>query len=295
VTLSTDLSTGEIAELASLCAEELFNDDRAERFPQILLKRPTIFVLERTARRVVGACFGSVAVRDGSLIGYVDLLIVRRKDQRKGIGRELLGRIEERFRAAGCSKMQFKGNPPHYLWPGIDINYISAICLAEDLGYSRTGCAVNMIPHLSRDALYTQKEETQLRKMGISVRRAGQKDTELVERSLAPVWETDWVREAMAALASSEAGLQIATTGDRCIGFCANGINRVEDTGPMGIDMPFRNRGIGSVLLKRCVAEQIDSGVAIVNLQWTGPISFFSRALQATIKRTFWVYELELD
>jgi hypothetical protein len=52
--------------------------------------------------------------------------------------------MERQLAARGCGQIYLAGHGPYYAWPGIDIHYTAAICFAEDLGYRREGCEVNM-------------------------------------------------------------------------------------------------------------------------------------------------------
>jgi mycothiol synthase len=75
---------------------------------------------------------------------------------------------------------------------------------------------------------------------------------------------------------------------------CAYGVNRPHEVGPVGTSPQVRRLGIGEVLLKRCLAEQRDRGVTTAELVWAGPLSYFSRAVNATIGRAFWQYDKDL-
>lgn len=91
-----------------------------------------------------------------------------------------------------------------------------------------------------------------------------------------------------------QAGLHLAVQDGRYIGFCAYGLNREHEVGPVGTSPDRRGLGIGGVLLKRCLADQRDRGITAAELVWAGPLSYFSRTLNATIGRAFWLYEKNL-
>jgi mycothiol synthase len=75
------------------------------------------------------------------------------------------------------------------------------------------------------------------------------------------------------------------------LGFCAYGVSRPREVGPIGTSPEVRKLGIGEVLLKRCLAEQRDRGVTSAELVWAGPLPYFSRTVNATIGRAFWQYD----
>ena len=93
---------------------------------------------------------------------------------------------------------------------------------------------------------------------------------------------------------SSQAGLHVAVRDGRYVGFCAYGLNREHELGPVGTSPDMRRLGIGGALLRRCLADQRDRGVAVAELVWAGPLSYFSTTVGATIGRAFWQYEKNL-
>ena len=289
------LSGGDVAGVASLCDRELVLDRDAGELPAVLMRRPYVGLVVSRDSEAIGACFGSVdEAADGNREGFIDLIVVSREDQRQGIGRLLLGAMEKELAVRGCSRVKIEGHPPHYAWPGIDIRYTRAICFAEDLGYRRGRCVVNMEVDLSLTSLETQADEDRLRSRGIEVRRANAGDAAYLQQSVASAWTSAWAAELAAALRNTQAGLYIACDGPRCVAFCAYGINRVNEIGPMGTWPDVRRLGIGTALIKRCLAEQRLRGLATAEIMWAGPLSYFSQTLNATISRAFWLYAREL-
>ena len=69
---------------------------------------------------------------------------VDRAHQRRGIGRQLAAEMEQQLAARGCQQIGLSGISPNNAWPGVDIHYTAAVCLAEDSGYQQQGCEVNM-------------------------------------------------------------------------------------------------------------------------------------------------------
>jgi mycothiol synthase len=226
--------------------------------------------------------------------GFLDLIVVDRSAQRQGVGRSLVAAMESYLASRGCQNVSIAGHGPYYAWPGIDIHYTAAICLAEDLGYRRGECEVNMDVDLRHAPLDTTADEARLRTLGIEMRSAVPADEAFLQESLASTWRPDWIAEIRAALQTDSAGLELALAGGQCAGFCAYGIRRLHEVGPVGVSPASRRHGVGSVLLRRCLAEQRRSGVSSAELVWAGPLSYFSRALHATIGRAFWLYDKDL-
>jgi mycothiol synthase len=294
VTIS-EMTPDALSDVARLCARELVLDRDAAAIPGILMRRPCISLLAVRGRSTVGSCIGSVATdSDGTTEGFIDLLVVDGGERRRGIGRQLADEMERQLAARGCERICLAGHGPYYAWPGVDIHYTAAVCFAEDLGYRRQACEVNMEVDLRSADLDAAVAQDALRDAGIEIRRASPADDGPLQESLASTWQRSWITEIAAALRSRQAGLYLAAQDGRYVGFCAYGLNRMHEIGPVGTSPNRRGLGIGGVLLKRCLADQRDQGVAIAELVWAGPLSYFSRTLNATIGRAFWQYEKDL-
>ncbi len=121
-------------------------------------------------RTSAGVVLASLSERDPS-IGHLDLLAVHPDQQGSGHGRALVRAAEEWLTGAGATQARFAGNPPAYAWPGIDVRYTPAACLAEHLGYERYDVAWNMTADLSF-ALSVQAAEARLAAIGVTVHTA---------------------------------------------------------------------------------------------------------------------------
>ena len=290
------LTPQQLGDVSRLCEQELALDRRAGSVPRIVTRQPYLGLVGVQDSLTVGACIGSIdQAGDGNAEGFIDLLVVDRSHQRRGIGRTLAAEMERQLAARGCQRIGLSGSSPNNAWPGIDIHYTAAVCLAEDSGYQRQGCEVNMDVDLLSAPLDTRAAEDRLASEGIEVRRASGGDDGPLQKSLGATWQPGWIAEIVTSLRSSEAGLYVAVQGDRYVGFCCYGVNRVHEVGPIGTHPDLRRTGIGGVLLKRCLAEQRDRGVVAAELVWVGPLSYFSRAVNATIGRAFWLYSKDLS
>jgi mycothiol synthase len=295
VTIS-DLAAHQLGDVSRLCEQELALDRCASSIPRIVTRQPYVGLVAVQDSATVGACIGSVAeAGDGSGEGFIDLLVVDRAQQRQGIGRQLAAEMERQLAARGCQRIDLAAGSPNHAWPGVDVHYTAAVCFAEDSGYQRQGCEVNMDVDLSGAPLDTRAAENRLASEGIEVRRADADDDGPLQELLGLIRQADWIAEITQALRGSEAGLHIAVQRGRYVGFCCYGVNRAHEVGPIGTDPEMRSLGIGSVLLKRCLAEQRDRGITAAELVWVGPLSYFFRAVHATIGRVFWQYSKDLS
>ena len=295
VTIS-ELTPQQLGDVGRLCEQELTLDRCAGLVPRIVTRQPYVGLVAVQESATVGACIGSVAeAGDGKAEGFIDLLVVDRPQQRRGIGRRLAAEMERQLTTRGCQRIDLSGLSPNYAWPGVDIHYTAAVCFAEDSGYQRQGCEVNMDVDLSGAPLDTRAAEIRLASDGIEVRRADADDDGPLQESLGSTWQAAWIAEIADALRSSDAGLYVAVQSGHYVGFCCYGVHRIHEVGPIGTDPDVRRLGIGSVLLKRCLAEQRDRGTVAAELVWVGPLSYFSRAVHATVGRVFWCYSKDLS
>ncbi|MDP9867695.1 MULTISPECIES: GNAT family N-acetyltransferase [Streptosporangium] len=230
--------------------------------------------------------FASVSARDGSA-GHIDLLAVRPGAQGEGRGRALVAAAEEWLRAEGVTEARFAGNPPCYAWPGIDVRYTAAACLAESLGYERYNVAWNMTADLSAD-LSTEADLLRLADKGVTVHAAGPGERAAVLDFVREHWNDNWAWEAAQA-----SGCHYASRDGQILGFAAWG-SRPAWFGPMGTAPAARGLGVGRVLLRRCLAEQREAGLASAQISWVGPLGFYSRAVGAHAERVFWLYRRDL-
>ncbi|MFI6318613.1 GNAT family N-acetyltransferase [Nonomuraea sp. NPDC050556] len=230
-----------------------------------------------------GVVMASVSTRDPS-VGHIDLLAVHPYAQGKGHGRELLDAAETWLRDNGVSQARFMGHPPCYGWPGIDVRYTAAACLAERAGYERYNVAWNMTADLSTD-LSVEDDLVRLAAKGVTVHAGGhEKVAAFAERQ----WNRFWAWEA-----ANASGLHYAERDGEILGFAAWGA-RPTWFGPMGTAPGAEGLGIGRVLLRLCLAEQRDAGQSHAQIGWVGPLRFYSRAVGARAERVFWLYRREL-
>jgi GNAT superfamily N-acetyltransferase len=243
--------------------------------------------------RIIGFALGSLrpARDDLPATGHVELIVVDPGHREQGQGRALLAEIERRLITAGAARLRIRGNPPHFAWPGIDIRYTPAVCLAAAAGYERLLDADNMLVDLAEADLATEADEKRLAAAGIEVRR-GRPEDEVALRA----WSDEqfggaWGEEAAMALRKDPPTLHVAVRDGAFLGFAGHGMQRAALFGPMGTDEAARGMGIGAVLLRRCLTDQRDAGIEVAEIGWVGPARFYSKTVGARLGRVFWTFE----
>lgn len=304
-----ELTKTDLPAVVQLCRVALdLPEDSAEAAAIVARLRERDGLPESAApRRTVGL----VAVRDGALvgvvlgslshrhsgIGHVDLIAVRPRLRRHGIGRALLTRIETALSAFGASEVQIAGNAPYYAWPGIDVRYTPAICTALALGYEHQRTAWNMTADLSDDSPAlrgTEVAEQRLAAQGVTVRSATVEDAAAVVRFAQVTFGPEWGGEVAHSIGRADAGCHLAVRGDEVLGFAAYGSSRPSWFGPMGTAPAAQGLGIGGVLLRRCLRDQRAAGLRRAQIGWVGPVPFYSSTVGARIERVFLLYRKRL-
>lgn len=247
--------------------------------------------------RVIGFALGSLRPARDSFpaTGHVDLLVVDPEYRERGLGRELLADIERRLIAAGATRLRIRGNPPNHAWPGIDIRYTPAVCLAAAAGYERMPDGNTMLVDLAEADLATSDDQERLAEAGIEVRRGRSSDETALREWCDVRFGGSWGEETTMALRNSPPTLHVAIRDGAFLGFAAHGMQRAAVFGPMGTDEAARGLGIGAVLLRRCLADQRDTGIGVAEIGWVGPVRFYSKTVGARLGRVFWAFQKAVE
>ncbi|KAB8190072.1 GNAT family N-acetyltransferase [Nonomuraea phyllanthi] len=273
-----------LAEAAEVAAAALTRDAEAAALVTSLSRPPA--GRRWTALATDGGVVMASLSESHPVNGYIDLLAVHPSAQGQGRGRALVLAAEEWLRGQGARQSHFAGNPPCYAWPGIDVGYTAAACLAESLGYERFHVAWNMTADLGAD-LSVEDDVRRLEDSGVRVFEADG-DRGRVAAFIEEHWNDRWAWEATHA-----SGLHYAERDGKVLGFAAWGA-RPGWFGPMGTSPDARGLGVGRVLLRRCLADQRAAGQASAQIGWVGPLRFYSHAVGARAERVFWLYRRDL-
>jgi mycothiol synthase len=282
-------------DVSEVCAAALPLEPDAQEFPAILAGAAPVKLraVEDTSGTIAGVGYASTRMTSGGAVrGHVDLIAVAPGFQGQGIGTVLLRELERLLRARGASEVRLGHNSPVYLWPGVDRRYTSMISLAERAGYERYDEAVNLVVDLCGTTLDTDAAEQELAAAGIAVRRAARSDAGPLTEWLrnGPWGGSGWPAEAGAAVSHEPAGCHVACKGEEYVAFACHGVNRRAWFGPMGTSETERQRGIGAVLLRRCLADIRRAGHQTAQIAWAGPVGYYARAVGAQTDRVFWLY-----
>lgn len=256
--------------------------------------QPEWTLVVEDSNRVVGFAMGLARNFPDDKVGFVKFLAVDPALQRRGIGTQLLQRLESALWHAGVSHIRVLDSNPNYLLPGLDPRYTEAVIFFEHHGYKRFAETMNLEVDLSARDFNTTVMEEQLRAKGIEIRRAIMGDREDLMRLLERYWKA-WIPEVDRTLLNYPISLHVAVHQNRIVGFSAHDGNNFNTGwfGPMGTDPGLQGKGVGGVLLLRCLKDIKDQGHRFAVIPWVGPYRFYSHYAGAHISRVFWRYKKE--
>lgn len=151
-----------------------------------------------------------------------------------------------------------------------------------------------MTVDLAKPDLETVADERRLAGSGVRISRLDRSSVPGVLEWVATFGGT-WAAEVSQAVSREPIGCHVARRGDAWVGFACHGANRREWFGPMGTALSERGQGVGAVLLRRCLSDQVAAGLASAQLAWVGPISFYERTVGAFVDRRFTLYRRVLS
>jgi GNAT superfamily N-acetyltransferase len=181
------------------------------------------------------------------------------------------------------------------LQPGLDPRYTEAVIFFEHHGYKRFTETVNMEVDLASREINTLAVEEQLHAKGIEIRRAIMGDRDDLMKLLEKHWKA-WIPEVDRTLLNYPITLHVATYQNRIVGFSAYDGNNLNTGwfGPMGTDPALQRKGIGGVLLMRCLQDIKAQGHRFAVIPWVDPVRFYTHYAGARISRVFWRYKKEV-
>ncbi len=250
-----------------------------------------VFVYEKDGE-MIGYIAGTTREIREEKIGYIKLMVVATPHRRQGYGTELYQALENKFKMLDMQKIRVYDVPFNYFMPGIDPRYTPALSFFETMGFKRFADTSNMTVDLQGQSFDTQEEENQLVNEGIEIRRANYEDREALLEFIREHFEL-WQTEVLNAYNSLPIAIHIALLNGQIKAFSAHNGNNFGTGwfGPMGTHPDLRGKGIGGILLKRCLQDMKDWGLEKSVIPWVGPIRFYSYYANAVVERVFWRYE----
>ena len=251
------------------------------------------FVLKALEKKAwVGAAIG-VAHKDASGVktGFLKYFAVTPKQRRQGHARAIFGELERRFQKRDCSELRIGGCPPPYAQGGVEMLDTASHAFLLARGYQRSGTIIDMQgdlkawkPAFSADDLKRVKAN--------GIRKAGKKDAAALELFMRQHFP-HWVWEVGAALNKGTVFISLNAQGQVAGFACANGTQKTW-FGPMGTAESERGKGLGRLLMWKCLEVLKKQGVKSARIPWVGPIGFYARYASASLGPVFWTFSKRL-
>lgn len=240
------------------------------------------------------AAFMQSLVRESAAKAWIGLFAVAPDVRRRGLARMLYEQIAQSWPST-IAEVEALAIPGNYFTPGLDPRYTAAHCFLERLGFERFRDCVNLRAPL-RAPWSLAADEQRLAADGFVIRRAAPDDRGRLNAFFAADFGADWRYEAGLALDVDPPALHLALLEDRLVAFAAHSTQNREwgFFGPMGTTPAARGRGIGRVLLLRCLNDLLAAGHGSAVIPWVGPIGFYQEHCAADVERVFWRYRLKL-
>jgi mycothiol synthase len=197
--------------------------------------------------------------------------------RRQGIGQQLLDAALIRLTRLGRKRVLISPYTPNYFIPGVDIAaYADAVAFLQANGWAITSQPISMRTDVTSFQIplgILELEAKHAREDQIVVRPVQSTDLPELMPFIVQHFGWDWYRFAQEYLlelfgaGSDEICFLVATWGDHIIGYCQQ---RRERFGPFGVAEQVRNKGIGRLLLFRCLDAMRIKGFHCAWFLWTG-------------------------
>lgn len=195
--------------------------------------------------------------------------------RRQGIGRALFDQALARLAALGKQEVSISPYTPNYFVPGVDVAaYPQTMAFLQASGWQILYRPISMRVETTGYPIPPEirTRELALAEEGYAVRPVTSADLPELMRFIARHFGWDWVRHAQDYLlelfgpGSDQICFLIATHQGRIVGYCQQ---RRERFGPFGVDPALRSKGVGRVLLFRCLADMLAKGFHSAWFLWT--------------------------
>lgn len=295
----------DLEAVVSLLAAALEHDRPPPAYVRYLLRDdpafdPSLVFVALDDGRAVGVVAGVPPDDPRQAPGGIKLFAVAPAHRRRGIASRLFDHAEAALRSRGVTRCVAVNCGNNRLSLGLDVQYTAALCLLWQRGYERAGTTQDMVVDLHGPGapdLDTTADETRLLAQGIGFRRPMPGDwrwlLEGVEREMASTTPSRrWAYLAGQAFRRDPPTIEVAEerpTG-AFLGFAAYDAGRWGALGPMGVAERVRRRGVGAVLLKRCLRDLRADGYLAGGIFAVGPIPFYAKTIGARISRVFYQY-----
>lgn len=244
----------------------------------------------RESGEVVGFVVGALRkIKPGENLGLVKIFSVHPRAQRKGVAAALLDRLEGELRSAGAGEVVVGSRGPLYFFGGVDPRYTEAYLFLKRRGYEKLGDSFYLCVDLRAPLPEYRDEIDRLAAEGITFHRPALAEKGEVQQWLMKTFGEGWSYETGLAFRPEKVTVWIARSQGRICGFATSHATLRDYFGPTGVSPDFRRKGIGRIVLVKCLRDMQDDGRPRAWIP-TGleRIPYYHSGAGARVGRVFW-------
>lgn len=200
--------------------------------------------------------------------GWINVMLVDREWQRKGVGTQLLMRAESDLKERGTENVTLAAYSPGYFFPGVDIdNYAAAVSFFKKMGYQAGKTSYSMCKDLHSYQFSDGAKEKQKRaeEKGFRFKMFTYQYAVDLLNFARDEFGGGWKRNCLLTMQNERAEdciLLVLDNEDKICGFCTRMIDgNAMRFGPIGTAERVRNQGLGGILFDLAQLEMKKRGV----------------------------------
>ena len=245
---------------------------------------------------MIAALNGALRPAKDQPAGLVKLFAVHPSHRRQGVASALFDRFEALCADAGAATVRVGAIGPLYFFSGVDPRYTEAVLLLLQRGYGKTGDGFYMAVDLDRPLPQHRDAEEALARDGITFDRPPHEQMEPVREWVRSVFGDGWAHETKLGFGHDPVGVWVARASGELCGFGASNATGRQYFGPIGVSEAYRGRGIGRILVVKCLSDLQRDGRAYAWIPTgLGRIAFYHQAAGAKVERVFWSFAKTLQ
>jgi len=227
--------------------------------------------------------------------GLVKLFAVRPSHQRQGVATALFDRFEQLCRDEGAESITVGSIGPLYFFAGVDPQYTEAVIFLMQRGYEKAGDSFYLGVDLGEPLPRYEALIRELADSGITSDRPDHEEREHVREWVRAVFGDGWAHETDLGFSNEVVSVWVARAEGSLCGFATSNATGRDYFGPIGTAAEHRQKGIGRVLVVKCLEDMQRDGRSIAWIP-TGlaRIPFYHQAAGARVRRTFWPFAKKL-
>ncbi len=229
-------------------------------------------------------------------VGWVKAVAVRPGPHRAEILGSLLREFEGLMKEEDKNRLRACDFASWHFFPGIEVHHDFYIEELMRHGFSKVGECVDYEVDLLRFYVpqRIKRLEERLMKEGLSFKRASRGDEGRVAEWVKRKFSSFWAYEAKLSFSFKKPKIWVAEKDGRILGFSVYGALEPNWFGPIGVDPEARARGIGSVLLFKCLQDMRLEGTRIAVIPWTSHLFFYTQVPGISAVKHYWIMEKKL-